>query len=128
MKSASQIDPWSANVSNLAVAGLVKQIAIHSSFAQQGDAVVLTLDREQQHLLSDSAKVQLEQALQVELNAPVALSINIGEPAQTPFSIQKSIDQMRHQYACEVVHSDPAIEQLQGAFNGNVLTDSIKPQ
>lgn len=128
LKSASQIDPWSANVSNLAVAGLVKQIAIHSSFAQQGDAVVLTLDREQQHLLSDSAKVQLEQALQVELNAPVALSINIGEPAQTPFSIQKSIDQMRHQYACEVVDSDPAIEQLQEAFNGNVLTDSIKPQ
>ncbi|MDM7860248.1 DNA polymerase III subunit gamma/tau [Alteromonas sp. ASW11-36] len=128
LTSAGQIDRWSATISDLDVAGLVKQIAIHSSFVQQGDSVTLTLDNEQQHLLSDSAKNQLAQALRTRLNAPIVLSINVGEPERTPFTIQKSIDQMRHQYACEIVDSDPAIEQLLSAFNGTVLSDSIEPQ
>lgn len=126
--SANQIDQWAAIIESMQVVGLVKQVALHSSFSQQNDAINLILDAQQQHLLNDTITSQLASVLSAHFARDITLNIDIGEPQNTPFEVQQNIDSMRLQHAKSVVQSNEAIGQLMTTFNGRVLDDSIKPQ
>ncbi|QJR82139.1 DNA polymerase III subunit gamma/tau [Alteromonas pelagimontana] len=123
---ASQIDEWSHLISQMPVAGLVKQIVLHSAFSQQGSAVTLELDASQSHLLNDGAVAQVNQALNQVLGMDVTLNIEKGEPQQTPFSLQQQINEMRQHYAQQVVASDESFQSLLTTFNASVLPDTVK--
>ena len=123
---ASQIDEWSNLVEQMPVAGLLKQLVLHASFSRAGNQVSLEIDHSQTHLLNDSAKKQLVDAIHHGLGENVEVNITLGEPASTPFALQQEIHAMRHAHAHSVIKTDNTIQALLSTFDASVLTDSVK--
>ncbi|MDC8831812.1 DNA polymerase III subunit gamma/tau [Alteromonas gilva] len=125
---ASQLDSWSRLIEAMPVAGLLKQVALHSLYARDGNEVTLTLDSAQQHLVNDTTAMQLSTALEEVLQSPVQVTLEYGSVSDTPFQIQQQINIMRERYARQVIQSDDVIQSVVQAFNASVLDDSIQPR
>ncbi|MEG3768687.1 DNA polymerase III subunit gamma/tau [Alteromonas sp. 14N.309.X.WAT.G.H12] len=123
-----QIDDWSHLVARLGLVGLTKQIVLNSAFSKVNQKVTLELDRTQDHLLNDSAVAQLKQALSEALEEDIELDIVLGEPVQTPLTLQARIDAMRQEHARGVVRSDETFTLLCESFSATVLEDTIRPR
>lgn len=123
---ASQIDSWSQLVEQMPVAGLLKQLVLHASFVRNGNTVSLEIDHSQSHLLNDSTKQQLIDAMHHGLGENVNVDITLGEPSTTPFALQQEIHAMRHAHAHTVVNTDDTIQALLSTFDASVLTDTVK--
>jgi DNA polymerase-3 subunit gamma/tau len=123
---ALQIDEWSKLIEDMQVTALTKQLALHSAFNQQGNTVKLTLLETKAHLISDTAQQQLKDALCLALNSPIELEIELGKPINTPYALQLKVNQVRNEYAREVVNSDPGIQLLQQQFAAKVDEKSIQ--
>ncbi|MBT3134927.1 DNA polymerase III subunit gamma/tau [Alteromonas sp. ALT199] len=123
---ASQIDEWSNLVEQMPVAGLLKQLVLHAAFSRNGNQVSLEIDHSQTHLLNDSAKKQLVDAIHHGLGENVEINITLGEPSSTPFALQQEIHAMRHAHAHTVIKTDDTIQTLLSTFDASVLTDSVK--
>ena len=123
---ASQIDEWSNLVEQMPVAGLLKQLVLHASFSRNGNQVSLEIDHSQTHLLNDSAKKQLVDAIHHGLGENVDVNITLGEPSSTPFALQQEIHAMRHAHAHSVIKTDDTIQALLSTFDASVLTDTVK--
>ncbi|WDT84839.1 DNA polymerase III subunit gamma/tau [Alteromonas sp. 009811495] len=123
---ASQIDSWSQLVEQMPVAGLLKQLVLHASFVRNGNTVSLEIDHSQSHLLNDSTKQQLIDAMHHGLVENVNVDITLGEPSTTPFALQQEIHAMRHAHAHTVVNTDDTIQALLSTFDASVLTDTVK--
>ncbi|AFT75193.1 DNA polymerase III subunits gamma and tau [Alteromonas macleodii str. 'English Channel 673'] len=123
---ASQIDEWSNLVEQMPVAGLLKQLVLHASFSRDGNQVSLEIDHGQTHLLNESAKKQLVDAIHHGLGENVEVNITLGEPSSTPFALQQEIHAMRHAHAHSVIKTDDTIQALLSTFDASVLTDSVK--
>ncbi|NVK57965.1 MAG: DNA polymerase III subunit gamma/tau [Alteromonadaceae bacterium] len=125
---ASQLDSWSRLIEAMPVAGLLKQVALHSLFDRNGDNVTLTLDPAQQHLVNETTSMQLSTALEEVLQSPVNVTLEYGSVKDTPFQIQQQINTMRERYARQVIQRDDVIQSVVNAFNAEVLDDSIQPR
>ncbi len=123
---ASQIDSWSATVEQMGIAGLLKQLALHASFEQQGNQVSLEIDESQSHLINDNSINQIQQALCDVLNTHIELVVNTGNPAKTPFALQQEVNAMRQTHAEQVFEQDEAIQALLQSFSGKVIAESVK--
>ncbi|PKH00475.1 DNA polymerase III subunit gamma/tau [Paraglaciecola sp. MB-3u-78] len=123
---ALQIDAWSKLIEDMQVTALTKQLALHSAFNQQGNTVKLTLLETKAHLISDTAQQQLKDALCFALNGPIDLEIELGKPINTPYALQLKVNQVRNEYAREVVKGDPGIQLLQQQFAAKVDEQSIQ--
>jgi DNA polymerase-3 subunit gamma/tau len=123
---ALQVDDWSKLIEDMQVTALTKQLALHSAYAQQGNVIQLTLLESKEHLISDTAQQQLKEALCLALNQPVELEISLGQPINTPYALQLKVNQVRLQYAQEVIKNDPGIQLLQQQFSANVDEQSIQ--
>ncbi|MFT6991778.1 MAG: DNA polymerase-3 subunit gamma/tau, partial [Paraglaciecola sp.] len=123
---ALQLDDWSKLIEDMQVTALTKQLALHSAFNQQGETVRLTLLETKAHLISDTARQQLKDALCLALNGPIDLEIELGQPINTPYALQVKVNQVRKEYAREVVKSDPGIQLLQQQFSAKVDEQSIQ--
>ncbi|MFT6899295.1 MAG: DNA polymerase-3 subunit gamma/tau [Paraglaciecola sp.] len=125
--SAQQLDSWSQLIGRMQVAALTKQLALHSEFIQQGDNITLNLLGSKQHLHTESAQVQLQQALCDVLQRNIKLEIIVDQALNTPFALQQTINKVRLEYAHQVVESDPNINRIKDTFAAQVLVDTIKP-
>lgn len=123
---ALQVDDWSKLIEDMQVTALTKQLALHSSFSQQGNTVKLRLHESKLHLMSDTAQQQLKGALCEALNTPVDLEIELGRPINTPYALQLKVNQVRQDYAREVVKSDPGLQLLQQHFAAKIDEQSIQ--
>jgi DNA polymerase-3 subunit gamma/tau len=123
---ALQVDDWSQLIEDMQVTALTKQLALHSAFGQQGKTVKLTLLETKAHLISDTAQQQLKEALCLALNGPIDLEIELGQPINTPYALQIKVNQVRKEYAREVVKSDSGIQLLQQQFAAKVDEQSIQ--
>ena len=126
--AASQVDKWSALIEAMPIAGLLKQVALHSLFERHDDLVVLKLDPAQQHLVNDTTAPQLSTAMSEVLQSPVNVQLEFAEVTDTPFQIQQQINAMRQRHARQVIQSDDVICSVVGAFNAQVMEDSIQPR
>ena len=126
--AASQIDKWSALIEAMPIAGLLKQVALHSLFERKEDQVLLRLDPAQQHLVNETTASQLSTAMSEVLQSPVTVQLEFAEVVDTPFQIQQQINTMRQRHARQVIQSDEVICSVVGAFNAEVLEDSIQPR
>ena len=86
----------------------------------------LEIAHSQTHLLNDSAKKQLVDAIHHGLGENVEVNITLGEPASTPFALQQEIHAMRYAHAHSVIKTDDTIQALLSTFDASVLTDSVK--
>ena len=125
---ASQLDAWSHLIEQMPIAGLLKQLALHSSFSREDNHIALELDSNQAHLLNQSSEHQLLDALKHALGEQVTLTVSPGEPAVTPFILQQQIIEMRQAHAHSVVTSDDVIQSLLSTFEADVMSDSVKPR
>lgn len=123
---ALQVDDWSKLIEDMQVTALTKQLALHSAFTQQGNIVKLTLLESKAHLISDTAQQQLKEALCIALNEAIGLEIELGQPINTPYALQLKVNQVRKEYAREVVKNDPGIQLLQQQFSAKVDEQSIQ--
>ncbi|NDV93217.1 DNA polymerase III subunit gamma/tau [Alteromonas sp. 345S023] len=123
---ASQIDNWSQLVEQMPVAGLLKQLVLHASFSKNGEQVALEIDESQAHLLNESAKQQLLEALHHTLGENTRIEISLGSPSETPFAIQQNIQAMRQAHAHSVIETDETIQALLSTFDASVITDTVK--
>ena len=126
--AASQIDKWSALIEAMPIAGLLKQVALHSLFERTEDKVLLRLDPAQEHLVNETTASQLSTAMSEVLQSPVTVQLEFAEVTDTPFQIQQQINTMRQRHARQVIQSDAVIRSVVGAFNAEVLEDSIQPR
>lgn len=126
--SAQQLDSWSQLIAQMQVAALTKQLALHSEFSQQGDTITLNLFDSKQHLNTESARAQLQQALSEVLQRDIKIEIIVNQAINTPFALQQTINKVRLDYAFQVVQSDPNINRLKDTFAAQVVTDTIKPR
>jgi DNA polymerase-3 subunit gamma/tau len=124
--AAQQLDSWSQLIEQMQVTALTKQLALHSSYSMQEGKVVLNLMHTKQHLNTDSARQQLQQALSQVLKQDIQLQIILDEPINTPFAVQQTINQVRQQHAHEVVNTDESITLLKDTFSAQILTESLK--
>lgn len=123
---ALQVDDWSKLIDDMQVTALTKQLALHSAFKRQGNTVNLTLLQTKSHLISDTAQQQLKEALCLALNGPIELEIELGQPINTPYALQVKVNQVRQEYAREVIKNDPGIQLLQQQFAAKVDEKSIQ--
>ncbi|GEA13629.1 DNA polymerase III subunit gamma/tau [Alteromonas sp. KUL49] len=125
---ASQIDQWSNLVEQLPLAGLLKQLVLNATFSREGDQVSLEIDQSQSHLINDSAKQQVVDALHHALGEGVSVSMSLGNPDKTPLQLQQDIQVMRLDHAKNVVQTDDQIQTLLASFDASVVEASIKPR
>jgi DNA polymerase-3 subunit gamma/tau len=123
---ALQVDDWSQLIEDMQVTALTKQLALHSAFIHQDNIVKLTLLETKAHLISDTAQQQLKEALCLALNGAVELEIELGQPINTPYALQIKVNQVRKEYAREVVNNDPGIQLLKQQFAAKVDQQSIQ--
>jgi DNA polymerase-3 subunit gamma/tau len=123
---ALQVDSWSQLIEDMQVTALTKQLALHSAFNQQGNTVKLTLLETKAHLISDTAEQQLKDAICLALNGPIELEIELGQPINTPYALQVKVNQVRKEYARDVVKNDPGIQLLKQQFAAKVDEQSIQ--
>jgi DNA polymerase-3 subunit gamma/tau len=123
---ALQVDDWSKLIEDMQVTALTKQLALHSAFDQQSNTVKLTLLEAKGHLISETAQQQLKDALCLALNESIELEIELGQPINTPYALQLKVNQVRNEYAREVVMNDPGIQLLQQQFAAKVDEQSIQ--
>ncbi|MFT6776942.1 MAG: DNA polymerase-3 subunit gamma/tau [Paraglaciecola sp.] len=123
---ALQVDDWSQLIEDMQVTALTKQLALHSAFTHQDNIVKLTLLETKAHLISDTAQQQLKEALCLALNGAVELEIELGQPINTPYALQIKVNQVRKEYAREVVNNDPGIQLLKQQFAAKVDQQSIQ--
>jgi DNA polymerase-3 subunit gamma/tau len=123
---ALQVDDWSKLIEDMQVTALTKQLALHSAFNQQGNTVNLTLLESKAHLISETAQQQLKDALCLALNESIELEIELGQPINTPYALQLKVNQVRNEYAREVVKNDPGIQLLQQQFAAKIDEQSIQ--
>jgi DNA polymerase-3 subunit gamma/tau len=126
VQKALQIDGWSRLIEDMQVTALTKQLALHSTFNKQGNTVRLILLETKAHLISDTAQQQLKDALCLALNEPIELEIELGKPINSPYALQLKVNQVRNEYAREVVKSDPGIQLLQKQFAAKIDEQSIQ--
>jgi DNA polymerase-3 subunit gamma/tau len=86
----------------------------------------LTLLETKAHLISDTAQQQLKDALCLALNGPIDLEIALGKPINTPYALQLKVNQVRNEYARQVVKRDLGIQLLQQHFAAKVDEQSIQ--
>lgn len=125
---ASQVDTWSALIEAMPIAGLLKQVALNSLCERNGNQVVLKLDPAQEHLVNETTASQLSTAMAEVLQSPVTVQLEFAEVSDTPFQIQQQINTMRQRHARQVIQTDEVIRSVLGAFNAEVLEDSIQPR
>jgi DNA polymerase-3 subunit gamma/tau len=123
---ALQVDSWSQLIEDMQVTALTKQLALHSAYNQQGNTVKLTLLETKAHLISDTAEQQLKDAICLALNGPIELEIELGQPINTPYALQVKVNQVRKEYARDVVKNDPGIQLLKQQFAAKVDEQSIQ--
>ncbi|MFT4937604.1 MAG: DNA polymerase-3 subunit gamma/tau [Paraglaciecola sp.] len=126
--AAQQLDSWSQLIEQMEVTALTKQLALHSSYAKQDNKVILTLLESKEHLNTDSAKQQLQQALSQVLMQDVSLQVLMDKPINTPFAVQQNINQVRLEHAKNIVETDKSFGLLRESFAAQVQEDSVKPR
>ena len=123
---SEQLDDWSALIEQMNINALTKQLALHSSFSRVDSSVTLTLLEGKEHLNSPSAREMLSQALSQHLGQAVNLTINMGQPVNTPYGLQIKINQVRQDYARQVIEQDAGVCLLQQRFSAKVDETSIQ--
>lgn len=128
LTQAQQIDEWSALVEAMPIAGLLKQVALHSLYERKGSDIFLRLDPAQEHLVNETTASQLSTAMGEVLQSAVNVHVEFTKVDNSPFQIQQQINRMRERYARQVIQKDETIQSLVSAFNAEVVEDSIQPR
>ncbi len=122
------IGDWSATIAQLRLAGLMRELASHTTLdSSSADTLSLTLDQGMGHLLNKDREAALRQALVEHLGRPVTLRVQLGVPAsETPAQAKSRASEERQQAATRAIEDDPNVRALEETFNARVSPGSIR--
>jgi DNA polymerase-3 subunit gamma/tau len=123
------IEDWAELVPALPLAGFARELAAHSVVQKMdGDRLALALDPEHGHLLNESRRRQLEEALVTHLGRPVHVAMELAASrVETPAARQARREADRRRAAESAIANDPTVRQLQDTFGASILPDSVRP-
>lgn len=123
-------ESWRQIIEQLALGGLVKQLAVNCMLKQrEGNKIVLQIASGHGNLIHPKAKQRLQQALGEYFNIDAQLHIEMADrieeesPAQ---AVQREIVQ-RQQQAEQSVEEDSFVRSLKDNFNAELIPGSVKP-
>ena len=125
---ASQLDTWAQLIEQSGIGALTKQLVLHSNYIKKDDVVELVIAEQQKHLLNDATIKTIEEGLSAILQQQIRLEITVGEVIDTPWAVQRAINNMRQEHAEKTIQEDTTVAQLCQQFSGTVLKETIKPR
>ena len=124
-------DAWSAEIEQLEIAPLIKQIAINSYPELIDDNHIILHTRSAvEHLAKSSANcIKLRTALsnyrQKTLNLEVVIDDNKAN--KTPLEMREDLYQQKLEQAKLTIHQDPKVETICQYFDAKIDESSIRP-
>ncbi len=120
--------PWSVRLEALALKGMTKMLAYHSVWtSHDSDALRLTLDVKQKHLLTEERRAELQEALRIQLSAPIHLVIDVGIGAlDTPAALAIAALDAKQKAAETAIVEDERVKAFQQHFGASIRAGSIK--
>jgi len=120
---------WQSIIDEMALVGLVKELAGHCALKEHSkEKVHLVLSPDKEHLLNQTQKDRLSNALEVRFGKGIQLKISVEEPdAETP--AQKTAREEREkQLAAESsLKEDDNVQALEEMFGATLDEKSIRP-
>lgn len=126
----SQKDAWSAEVENLNLFGLLKQILLNAFVVKTNDHYELHLRSHASFLVQKKeTQKKLEQALSKQLQKPISLNLVIDDDQSylTPFELREQEYQIAQQEAFNEIKNDAKVDLICQFFNTSVDEKSIHP-
>ncbi|HEY5702426.1 MAG TPA: DNA polymerase III subunit gamma/tau [Gammaproteobacteria bacterium] len=128
-EQAENAKEWRHIIDDMALAGLVRELAGHCSLKQHTrDRIHLSLSPKREHLLNATQKERLIGALKAHFGENLKVELTIEEPAtETPAEIRDREEQERQKAAEQSIENDPNIKTLEKMFDAVVDKSSIRP-
>lgn len=122
-------DEWARLVAELPIGGLLRQLAMHSSLAREGEQWLLSLAPGHRHLLNEKAQQELTELISTHVGASISLQIQVAEHSlqQTPFEIEQVLYQAAVARAKDEIKADDGVQFLISRFAAELDDDSIEP-
>lgn len=120
--------PWAVRLEALALKGLTKTLAFNSVWtSRDSDALRLTLDVKHKHLLTEERRTELQEALRIQLAAPIHLVIDVGIGAlDTPAALAIAAQDAKQKAAETAIVEDERVKAFQLHFGASIRAGSIK--
>ncbi len=120
---------WQSIIDEMSLSGLVKELAGHCALKEHSkEKVHLVLSQNKEHLLDQTQKDRLANALQMRFGKDMQLNISVEEPdAETP--AQKTVREQREkqQVAESSLRSDDNVQAMEEMFGATLDEKSIRP-
>ena len=122
-------DNWQGIIDEMALAGLVKELAGHCVLKEHTkDRIHLVLSPSQEHLLNTGQKERLQAALKTRFGDTVKVVMSVEDPdSETPAQKKIREEQEKQLAAEQSVKNDPKVKLLQDMFDATVDKSSIRP-
>lgn len=120
-------DEWARMIQQMDMPKLVEQLALNSSYQRDGSIVKLTLRANQQHLNTEKAYTQLQQAISELLAQPCQLEITIGDKGDTPLELREKGYQEKLHQAYNSLKQDDIVQFIEKRFGAELDKNTIRP-
>ena len=124
--NANQIDQWSAFVDATDIQALSRQLLINATCSKLGNPLVLTLAKNNHHINEAPLVDKIQATMSELLGESIEVEIAFGDAPNTPFELQMRINDMRMQYALNLIGSTESIAELMKAFDAKVVEGSVE--
>ena len=120
---------WQKIIDEMSLVGLVKELAGHCALKEHNEGKVhLVLSPDKEHLLNQTQKERLANALEVRFGKGTQLKISIEEPeAETPAQKKAREEKERQQVAESSLKGDANVKAMEEIFGATLDEESIRP-
>ncbi len=127
--SSEVTDNWQSIIDEMALVGLVKELAGHCALKEHSkDKVHLVLSPDKEHLLNQTQKDRLSNALEMRFGKGIQLKISVEEPdAETPAQKKAREQRERQQAAESSLKEDDNVRAMEEMFGATLDEKSIRP-
>jgi len=120
---------WQSIIDEMALIGLVKELAGHCALKEHSkDKVHLVLSPDKEHLLNQTQKDRLSNALEMRFGKGTQLKISVEEPdAETPAQKKAREEREKQQAAESSLKGDDNVRAMEEMFGATLDEKSIRP-
>ncbi len=120
---------WQSIIDEMALVGLVKELAGHCALIEHSNEKVhLVLSPDKEHLLNQTQKDRLTNALEMRFGKGTQLKISIQEPeAETPTQKRSREEREKQQAAESSLKDDDNVRAMEEMFGATLNEKSIRP-
>jgi len=126
---ASDTTNWQSIIDEMALVGLVKELAGHCALKGHSEGKVhLVLSPDKEHLLNQTQKERLSNALELRFGKGTQLKISIEEPeAETPAQKKAREEREKQKTAESSIKGDANVQAMEEIFGATLDEKSIRP-